>query len=821
MKKTLLGAILSIAMCLSLISGATFALFTSESKVNIAISSGTVAVEANISDVMLKDLNEATYTRTVTEGQTVGFESSAIADTRTVTFTDGDTLSFANIVPGDAVKFNVNVINESTVSIQYRVKIVAEGELFAGLLVKTDGDAFLGKTYTAWKTLSVNTNGDSIAFEISLPDTGNSTHDNKFQGKTCSITVTVEAVQGNAETFNDTNAGAVVDTQVNAAGKVETTADAQIEANGFSAEIPAGTVLKDNATTATLTIVEEEANAGDFAFEATGAEVIGLNISIPEVEEENAMPITITLANVLEANLNGVMLYHKGVAMIPAENADEVDEDGEFYYDATTGNITFVTTNFSNFTIVVMNSAAVSSEAELTAAINAGKNVVFASDITLSKTLMIKKNVVIDLNGYTLDTATNGSKMLQLSSDTDPSVMITSSKEGAEINAGVNAVALAYGALDISNVTINVGEVKTSSVVPFQMYNDLTLGKGTIVNVDFLGTSLISNSGAANIVIDGAIITASVFKVNGSAMISISQTSKVAIENSMISVGLDMTYTSYFISRSQDNVTVENTTFTVVDAFGLVCGITKVVNDDATVTYAWSNAGTAVATEAELTAAIAAGKSVKLTANIALSKTLEIRKDVVINLNGFTLSTTTNGSKMLLSYANVAVVSYKSGATVEAGNNSFILAYGATTVLNVTVNFGTTNSTYVPFNVRNDLTLGAETVINVEKLESALISVNAQANIVIDGVTVNVDTFKVNAGAVITTQRSTIVAIENSTFNIGLDTTYTSYFLMNAKNAIAMANNTFNVVAGATTYNGVSARFDSGLGYYKYDWANI
>ena len=184
-KKTLLTAILSIVMCLSLMAGATFALFTSESKVNIAITSGTVDLQASVSDLYLKNLNEADYgdDRTVANGETKYFET-AYDDTRTVKF-DGQKLYLSNMACGDAVKFNVNVNNNSTIAAKYRVIINGNGDLFAGLEVKVNDQKFLGKTYTPWKLLSAETDGDTIAFEVELPDTGNNTHDNKFQGKAC------------------------------------------------------------------------------------------------------------------------------------------------------------------------------------------------------------------------------------------------------------------------------------------------------------------------------------------------------------------------------------------------------------------------------------------------------------------------------------------------------------------------------------------------------------------------------------------------------------------------------------------------------------
>ena len=45
-KKALLSAVLSLAICLCLIAGATYALFTDTTNFNIAITSGDVEIEA-------------------------------------------------------------------------------------------------------------------------------------------------------------------------------------------------------------------------------------------------------------------------------------------------------------------------------------------------------------------------------------------------------------------------------------------------------------------------------------------------------------------------------------------------------------------------------------------------------------------------------------------------------------------------------------------------------------------------------------------------------------------------------------------------------
>ena len=54
----LLSSFLMIALCLSAIVGSTFALFTSESTTNIAVTSGKVEVEATVQDIVLYSMGE-------------------------------------------------------------------------------------------------------------------------------------------------------------------------------------------------------------------------------------------------------------------------------------------------------------------------------------------------------------------------------------------------------------------------------------------------------------------------------------------------------------------------------------------------------------------------------------------------------------------------------------------------------------------------------------------------------------------------------------------------------------------------------------------
>ena len=50
-RNVMVSSFMAIALCMSVVAGATFALFTSDSNVNVAITSGNVEVTATASDL--------------------------------------------------------------------------------------------------------------------------------------------------------------------------------------------------------------------------------------------------------------------------------------------------------------------------------------------------------------------------------------------------------------------------------------------------------------------------------------------------------------------------------------------------------------------------------------------------------------------------------------------------------------------------------------------------------------------------------------------------------------------------------------------------
>lgn len=183
-RSVIITAILAIIMCASLAAGATFALFTSSSSVNIAVTSGNVEVTASVVDIQKSYVDE--------NGETVNgklFSGDA-------TFDEGaHTVTLSHVLPKDTVKFKVKVVNGSNVAIKYRMvmSLVEDNGLFSSLDITLNGKKFYGYTSgTKYALLEAEQQIADIPVVISLPEgaTCNNT--------ACKLTYKVEAVQGNA-----------------------------------------------------------------------------------------------------------------------------------------------------------------------------------------------------------------------------------------------------------------------------------------------------------------------------------------------------------------------------------------------------------------------------------------------------------------------------------------------------------------------------------------------------------------------------------------------------------------------------------------------
>lgn len=173
-KKVITSAILTIALVFSLLLGVTYALFTSESKTNIAISSGKLDVVATV--------KEATM-------------SSSLGTALGKAEVDGNEVVLSGFVPGDKATFTIEIENKSNIPALYRtmVKVEDDNGLFEGLVVKIGEQTFNGFTAVSkWEAVSSAEKVVEVSIELPV-DRGN-----EYQGKSTKLVYIVEAVQSNA-----------------------------------------------------------------------------------------------------------------------------------------------------------------------------------------------------------------------------------------------------------------------------------------------------------------------------------------------------------------------------------------------------------------------------------------------------------------------------------------------------------------------------------------------------------------------------------------------------------------------------------------------
>lgn len=210
MKKVILPSIATILLCLCLIVGSTFALFTSTSKIDITVLSGSVDMTASVDDFTIWSA-EATAakgddTDVIDENNhRYGF----VDKTQLGYFVNGGTANITNsiltidrIAPGDKVTFTILGENASNITIQYRyrIEVISGDELMKGLIVKINDTKYVGfKSMTSvWQKLEVGKTMENVPVEIELPITAG----NDYKNLTSKIAITVEAIQGSAVVEN-------------------------------------------------------------------------------------------------------------------------------------------------------------------------------------------------------------------------------------------------------------------------------------------------------------------------------------------------------------------------------------------------------------------------------------------------------------------------------------------------------------------------------------------------------------------------------------------------------------------------------------------
>ena len=358
----ILASLASIAVAGSLIAGSTYALFTSESKTNIAVTSGTVNVEAVASDLWVYSptsistdvgnpiIDTTNVASVITEGVSGRFYNGGVA---TLNASEG-VVTLDKMTPGDKATFKITITNKSNVKTKYRTVIKkidpTDDVLFEALDFNIGG--LTPEVATVWQNLKApETEGGEVVTtyncKVELPTTISGS---EYMDKKCTIQILVEAIQGNAYTSDDNGTTIASDDIDSSTNSLIMNGDTEEEST-IIAEVPA-----DSTDATKLTLVKEPTdvpgsitiNAGGSAI-STDVKLIDQDGNTVVAKNEKFFTITIDLGK----NLDVVSFYHNSVKLTQAASLSSLTSVNLFYYDSSSGKVTFTTTDFSVFTLEV------------------------------------------------------------------------------------------------------------------------------------------------------------------------------------------------------------------------------------------------------------------------------------------------------------------------------------------------------------------------------------------------------------------------------------------------------------------------------------
>lgn len=281
-KAILISSISAIMLCVGLIVGLTFALFTSETAINVSIRSAVVNIDASIKDCKLysakasadgalTDEYGATY---VEEEQTNG----KFANGGSATIKEDGTIAFTGMTAGDKVQFTVDLTNTSNISIKYNtllalvgqetnslfsalnvdisaVKKDANGEVMDGTVTTGMYDYDMKTKRTGWTLLNVD-EGALVTVRLSLPIT-----QDHAQGRTAKIRCTLSGIQYTGTKDCVAVIGPQEFSQLEEAVSVARDGDLIEVLNGEGENNPVGKLTVDNKS---ITIVSADGKSYEF-----------------------------------------------------------------------------------------------------------------------------------------------------------------------------------------------------------------------------------------------------------------------------------------------------------------------------------------------------------------------------------------------------------------------------------------------------------------------------------------------------------------------------------------------------------------------------
>ncbi len=394
-RNIIVSAVLAILLCTGIIVGATFALFTSEDKVNVNVTSGKIEITAVASDLLLYSPTSIS----MDDGNAVETDTNLATtndDGKGGTFATGGTVALAEenneqlllldkMVPGDKVTFKLTITNYSNVKTKYRMSVVGtnlDGGKLLDVLEFNIAGITVNNGYSKWESLDIATESGGTKIKeytcyVELP----TDVDNDYKDMSCSLLFHIEQVQGNTAT--DDNAAIV--TKANGNLTVTETDDGKVSVGGDEAQVidddvmsvtyPTGVVLDttDVSTgsdgTKKTTVAQKLEYVGKTLSDTAKNQSVGVeatqsvasyNLTLP-VADTNETLVTVVIKYI--SGLTGVKIYHNGALLLTT--ASTTAEYAEYNYD--TGDITLHLLHASPIDIIynIENAVAVNSSSNV------------------------------------------------------------------------------------------------------------------------------------------------------------------------------------------------------------------------------------------------------------------------------------------------------------------------------------------------------------------------------------------------------------------------------------------------------------------------
>ena len=292
-KSNIVTTVVVFLVCLVLVTGSTFSLFTSKTGTNIAVTTGNVEMVATIDASTL-----ALYSKGAAQ-------TGKFANGGTAAFNEAKTeLTLTNITPGDSVEFDIVLENKSTVDLQYRVNWIVTGDLAEALTATVGGADITSGTseWTLWKA-DATEKTQTLAIAIELPLDA----DDNWESLEANIAFNVEAVQANATGEYSPNAF------------VNTAAGLQAAINAGATEI----ILNEDVTLTESLVIP--AAPATYSLRET-PKTITLDLKGKTISNPNGYVIE-NQGNIVITG-NGTLT---GMGIIRSNGGSIVIEDGNFY----------------------------------------------------------------------------------------------------------------------------------------------------------------------------------------------------------------------------------------------------------------------------------------------------------------------------------------------------------------------------------------------------------------------------------------------------------------------------------------------------------